>query len=144
MNNSINDPSNGIFVNIANSSKDKSGRYVRQDIEESLFERGKASSQSEIESIIRQTLIDHSIDNLSNDIFVNTEGYLKNKSGEYLNEDYEKKLREWHEIGDIPIYAFFYYSVQSQDDYEYFFTMCILEEGSSFYAFNDSDDRESS
>ena len=142
MNNSINDPSNGIFVNIANSSKDKSGRYVRQDIEESLFERGKASSQSEIESIIRQTLIDHSIDNLSNDIFVNTEGYLKNKSGEYLNEDYEKNLREWHGIGETPIYAFFYYSVQTQDDQDYIFTSCILKEGIVFFAFNNSNSDE--
>jgi hypothetical protein len=142
MNNSINDPSNGIFVNIANSSKDKSGRYVRQDIEESLFERGKASSQSEIESIIRQTLIDHSIDNLSNDIFVNTEGYLKNKSGEYLNEDYEKDLREWYGIGEIPIYAFFYHSVQTQDDQDYIFTSCILGVGIVFLAFNNSNSNE--
>lgn len=92
--------------------------------------------------IIRQTLIDHSIDNLSNDIFVNTEGYLKNKSGEYLNEDYEKDLREWYGIGEIPIYAFFYHSVQTQDDQDYIFTSCILGVGIVFLAFNNSNSNE--
>ena len=90
------------------------------------------------EEIIRQVLIKHSISSLSDGIFTNMDGYLKNKSGEYLNEDYEKNLREWHEVGNTPIYAFFYYSVQKQDDQNYTFTSCILKEGITFFAFKDN------
>ena len=73
---------------------------------------------------------------------MNIEGYLKNKSGEYLNEDYEKDLREWYGIGEIPIYAFFYHSVQTQDDQDYIFTSCILGVGIVFLAFNNSNSNE--
>lgn len=92
--------------------------------------------------IIKQILISHSIGSLSDDIFVNIDGYLRNKSGEYLNEDYEKNLREWHGIGDNPIYAFFYYSVQPQDNQNYIFTSCILKDGITFLAFKDNSDED--
>ena len=92
--------------------------------------------------IIKQILISHSIGSLSDDIFVNIDGYLRNKSGEYLNEDYEKNLREWHGIGETPIYAFFYYSVQTQDDQDYIFTSCILKDGITFLAFKDNSDED--
>ena len=126
-----------------NNSKQRNNNFMQEN-NSTLHSSTNYMILSSQGRIIRQVLMDHSIGSLSDGIFVNIDGYLRNKSGEYLNEDYEKKLRDWHEIGVIPIYAFFYYSVQSQDDYEYFFTMCIFEEGLSFYAFNDSDDRESS
>ena len=126
-----------------NNSKQRNNNFMQEN-NSTLHSSTNHMILSSQGRIIRQVLMDHSIGSLSDGIFVNIDGYLRNKSGEYLNEDYEKDLREWHGIGETPIYAFFYYSVQSQDDYEYFFTMCILEEGLSFYAFNDSDDRESS
>ena len=126
-----------------NNSKQRNNNFMQEN-NSTLHSSTNHMILSSQGRIIRQVLMDHSIGSLSDGIFVNIDGYLRNKSGEYLNEDYEKDLREWHEIGDIPIYAFFYYSVQSQEDCEYFFTMFILESGLSFYAFNDSDDRESS
>lgn len=113
----------------------------QEDIEVSYNQSLSQDNSSEIE-IIRQVLTDYSIGSLSDGIFVNIDGYLRNKSGEYLNEDYEKNLRDWHEIGDIPIYAFFYYSVQSQDDQDYIFTSCILGVGIFFLAFNNSNSNE--
>lgn len=110
--------------------------------EEVSYKQSLSQDNSPEIEIIRQVLTDYSIGSLSDGIFVNIDGYLRNKSGEYLNEDYEKDLREWHGIGEIPIYAFFYHSVQTQDDQDYIFTSCILEVGIFFLAFNNSNSNE--
>ena len=110
--------------------------------EEVSYNQSLSQDNSPEVEIIKQLLTDYSIGSLSDGIFVNIDGYLRNKSGEYLNEDYEKDLREWHGIGETPIYAFFYYSVRTQDEQDYIFTSCILKEGVVFFAFNNSNSDE--
>lgn len=95
------------------------------------------------EEIIRQVLIKHSIGNLSDNIFVNIDGYLKNRSGSCLNEEYERSFRQWIGIDNALIYAFSYYDVQAYNgERNYTFTACILEEGIIFYAYDDSNSKE--
>lgn len=86
--------------------------------------------------IIRQTLIDYSIGNLSDNIFVNIDGYLRNKSGEYLNEEWKEYLRE--KYGDVPIYAVFLHSAETQNNQVNFFVTSILEKEIKFHAYYDN------
>lgn len=51
-----------------------------------------------MEEIIKQILIDQGIGELSDDIFVNIDGYLRNKSGNYTSRTFEAKIRGWHGI----------------------------------------------
>ena len=100
-------------------------------------------TEQTIESIIRQVLIDYSIGDLSDDIYANLDGYLRNKSGSIATESFIEEIRKMHDLDEEEvIYAFFCDYVQTQDNERYIFTTCILEDGMSFYAFNDTNDEE--
>ena len=92
-----------------------------------------------MEEIIRQIIIDQHIGELSDDIFVNIDGYLKNKSGKLLKGELEKKIRDQHGIADVPIYAFFCYSIKIQDNHNYIFVSSIFREGVAFSVFNNDE-----
>ena len=95
-----------------------------------------------IESIIRQVLIDYSIGDLSDDIYVNLDGTLRSKSGDYFDENLERNIKKSYNIdNESIIYAAFGHEVDTQDGQEYFFISIIFEDGILFSAFN-TDNKE--
>ena len=93
-----------------------------------------------MEEVIKQLLIDYNFDNLSDDIFVNLDGTLKNMSGECISEAVEKGIREHCGIDEEAIiYAIFGYTLETEDDQEYIFLSLVGEEGILFNAFNSTD-----
>lgn len=98
-----------------------------------------------MEEIIKQILIDQGIRELSDDIFVNIDGYLKNKSGNYTPRTFEAKIRGWHGIDkNEPIYAIFYNTISTEETFfvaarTYHFSACIRGGGISFVGIVETD-----
>lgn len=98
-----------------------------------------------MEEIIKQILIDQGIGELSDDIFVNIDGYLRNKSGNYTSRTFEAKIRGWHGIDkNEPIYALFYNTISTKETFfvaarTYHFSACIRGGGISFVGIVETD-----
>ena len=98
-----------------------------------------------MEEVIRQVLIDYNVNEFSDNIFVNLDGTLKNKSGDFISRTFEAKVRGWHNIDkDEPIYALFYHFVKTEGDFfvssrKLYFTACIRGGGISFCGIVETD-----
>jgi hypothetical protein len=135
----------GLIETIAIRIRNRRKQYYSLENENNSDQEQYSQTFSNIndEEIIRQVLIKHSIGDLSDNIFVNIDGYLKNRSGNCLNEEYERSFRQWTGIDNALIYAFSYYDIQAYNgERNYTFTACILEEGIIFYAYDDSNSKE--
>ena len=122
------------------SEIDRINRQLRGEIANYAEE---PEEEQTIESIIRQVLIDYSIGDLSDDIYANLDGYLRNKSGSIATESFIEEIRKMHDLDEEEvIYALFCDLEQTRDNENYIFTACVLEEGISFHAFNTSNNEE--